>query len=75
MNLSYSINNWNIGIAYSNPFKTTARSTLVNGEYEQYTSSRIPRITEQTMELYKDKPPASPSARRNTSLTQPKWRT
>ncbi len=46
MNLSYSINNWNIGIAYSNPFKTTARSTLVNGEYEQYTSSRIPRITD-----------------------------
>ena len=44
--LSYSINNWNIGIAYYNPFKTTKHSTLVNEKYEQYTSSRIPRITD-----------------------------
>lgn len=46
MSMSYSINNWNIGIGYTNPFKATTRTSFNNGEYEQYSSSRTPRISD-----------------------------
>lgn len=46
MQLNYSINNWHFEAYYMNPFKSTSKSEINNGEYEQYHSSRIPRITD-----------------------------
>lgn len=44
--MSYSINNWNIGLGYTNPFKATTRTSFDNGEYEKYSSSRTPHISD-----------------------------
>lgn len=44
--LNYSINNWHFEAYYMNPFKARTRTTFNNGEYEQYSSSRTPHISD-----------------------------
>lgn len=44
--VSYSIGRWNFRLSYTNPFKYTTKSELDNGEYEMYSSWRVPLITD-----------------------------
>lgn len=46
MNASYSIDNWNFGISYHNPYRAIGYSTMDLGLYQQYVSSRICRIND-----------------------------